>query len=324
MEQLPSNLPPGSTEKAMRWLPLIAGGIALFWFWGTVSSFVLRTLEDTMLSLFYGGILLAVGLFVWSNPSFLWMSYKTICRKITSYFIKMDPLSYMDRYADLLTEKLNNLNKSKVKLSGQKVKLERQIQDLTTKRDDNLKLGVAAVKVQGKDSPQASLAGLKAKGAQGSIDLYQPTLERMTRSLTFMDALSENWDTSIAAMRDQIALKREEYETLKANAAALSQADEFLKGDTEESRIYKESVQALEANVSQKIAYIEDFEKRAKPIMEGAAIEKTMNQDEGNDMISDYMNNTKLFLPTDFSKIEAIPYQDVPAEDKFHLQTKQS
>lgn len=320
MEQLPNNLPESSLEKFMRWLPLIIGGAVAFWFWGQISSFVVKTLADTMWTIFDLAVIGAVAVFVISNPSFIWMTYKTICRKITSVFIKMDPLSYMDRYADILSDKLNNLNKTKVRLAGERVKLQRQIDTDKQTLHEALEMGKAAIQ-QHNDS-QASLAGIRAKGAQSSIDLYTPNMDRMNKSLKFMDALSENWGVSITAMREEIDRKRTEFTILKQNAEALNQAEDFLKGDTEEGRIYKESVKALEDSVSQKIAYIDDFEKRAKPIMEGAAIEKTMNDNEGMDILNDYINNSqKLFLP-DFSSSIPANSKTIDAQPRFNLLNK--
>jgi len=315
MQQLPSNMPETAMEKILRWLPFIAAGVAIFWFWGGISAFVVETLKNTVMTIVYGVPLAALVLYVWSNPAFIWMSYKNICKKITSFFIKMDPLSYMDRYADILSEKLTNVRKSEVNLKAQQVKLKRQIDTDQKLMNDSLKMGEAAMK-QGNKS-QASLYGLRAKGAQESINLFTPNLQRLDRSIKFLQLLDENWDTSIISMRETIERKRTEWQILKENAKALNQASEFLRGDTEEGKIFQESMKALEDQVSQKIAYIEDFEQRAKPIMEGAQIEKSANQADGLDMLEQYMNDSRILLP-DFSKIATpIEYETVP--NKFNI-----
>ena len=320
MQTLPSNTPPTFMEKVLRALPFILLGVAVFWFWGTISAFVVMTLENTLKATIYGVILAAILLFGYQNSGFLWMGYKTLCRKITSFFIKMDPLSFMDRYADILTEKLRKVNAARVNLKGEKVDLERQIATEKKTMEQALKLGAAAMQTGNK--AQASLQGQRAKGAENSIKLYMPNLLRMERSIAFMDTLAENWEVSIISMREEIERKRTEFRILKKNAAALNQAEAFLKGDTEEGRIYQESIRALEASVSQKIAYIEDFEQRAKPVLEGAKVQNQMQVNEGLEMLEQYMRDDKLLLP-DFTKIGTIDlpetdYQVVGSKFKFN------
>ena len=62
MQMLPNknddNLSP--LGKFLGWLPFIAGGIAVFWFWGTIVPFVKATLKDSLLSLIYGGALAVI------------------------------------------------------------------------------------------------------------------------------------------------------------------------------------------------------------------------------------------------------------------------
>ncbi len=318
MQMLPNkndgNLSP--LGKFLGWLPFIAGGIAVFWFWGTIVPFVKNTLKDTVLSLVYGGILAVTLLTLWHKWEFISMSYKIFLNKITGFFIKMDPLSYMDRFADILTQKLKNLRAAIVSLKGEKVSLERQIEEETKSMNDNLKLAKAFLEA-GNKQKAAYHSGI-AQGCKESITLYTPNMKRMTSSLSFMEQMDENWDLSISSMRQLIDRKRREWKVLKRNAAVLKQSEEFLRGDTEEGRIYQESIKALEEQVSQKIAYIEDFEKRAKPIMEGAQMEKNIREDEGLAFLEEYMNSDKLLMP-DFSNwngTQDVDYELVKSSSK--------
>lgn len=318
MQMLPNrndgNLSP--LGKFLGWLPFIAGGIAVFWFWGSIVPFVKNTLKDTVLSLVYGGILAVTLLTLWHKWEFISMSYKVFLNKITGFFIKMDPLSYMDRFADILTQKLRNLRAAIVSLKGEKISLERQIAEETQNMEKNLKMAKAFL-----DAGNKAKAGYHSGIAQGckeSIMLYTPNMKRMTSSLKFMEAMDENWDLSISSMRQLIDRKRREWKVLKRNAAVLKQSEEFLRGDTEEGRIYQESIKALEQQVSEKIAYIEDFEKRAKPIMEGAEMEKTIREQDGLAFLDEYMHNDKLLMP-DFSNwngIQDIDYELVKSSSK--------
>lgn len=62
-------------------------------------------------------------IYVISNPAFIWMQYKNFCHYITSFFIKLDPLSFMDRYIDVLTTKRQGLQESKKDLKAKGIEL---------------------------------------------------------------------------------------------------------------------------------------------------------------------------------------------------------
>lgn len=262
--------------------------------------------------LLYGGPLALIAIYVISNPTFVWGLFKTLSWKLTKWMIKQDPLSVMDRFADYLTNKLEKMKKAMLRVSGQRETLRRSIKTLQTTVNTELERGKAAQEL-GKHT-QAQLAGTRVKRAMDTIGRYNPQLQRMDKSIEFMSTLAENWEVSIVTMREEIEGRRTEWKMLKENARALNQAEAFIRGETHEGRLYKESIKALEEQVSRKIAYIEQFEKEAKPILEGMQIDKKMGENEGMAILDKYIKDGNLLLP-DFSKLSAtnLDFQMVPA-----------
>lgn len=256
-----------------------------------------------------GGPLVLIALYVISNPLVIWGFFKTLSWKFTSFLIKMDPLSVMDRYADYLVKKLANLNDSIKIVQGKEEKLLRKINTLEDEVRKNLKLGKAAIET-GKNS-QASLYGTKVAGDKQSILILTPLHQRACRSLKFMTTLSENWKYGIEKLRYEIDRKRSEYEIIKEVARGLKSADDFINSDNEAVRLYGEGVKALEESLTQKIGYIEEFERISKPLMDGMEIEKKAANDEGLAELEKYMENGNLLLP-DFSATTNLEYEMVP------------
>jgi hypothetical protein len=318
MMQLPSGtkLPTTGTEKMLQWAIPVGVIALLFWFWGSISTFVLNTLQNTAWIIFWASALFCFFTFIVPN-------WPIIVRKINSAFIKMDPLSFMDRYADILSDKLKNLKRTLVTLMGEKENLERIIQDEKVAGEKNMKLAKAA-KEQGHDREAASYAN-DARGNKENVDLYTPNLIRTQKSVEFLKAISENWEYTIKDIRAFNERKRTQYRILKQNAKALKQSEEFLRGDTPERRKYDESIRVAEEQMAQWVAVATDFEERAQPILTGAAIEDQMNQNEGMALLEQYMNTGKLFAP-DMSKIEDLDYQMVESKQvttpKFNLLNK--
>lgn len=289
-------------EKVIRWIiPIgIVGGIVLGFnkiaptligFFDNITSLVGSIAAAAIVTI----PLVFIVLYVIQNPDFIAMTYKNICRKITSFFIKMDFLSYMDSYIDTLVEKRKNLQLTKTNIEGKKVKLERMIDDLMKVIDDNMRKASAFKKMAGKGEQAALFASMAASDKE-SVLLYQPIMERMVKNLNFLEKLDENWGISIVKLKHEVKRKRTEYETIREMYKGLSDAEMFANGDNEKARIFQESLAALEESVSQKIAAIDDFEKRSKGVMDGIDMEKQMMNDDGLKLLEQYELNGSLFL----------------------------
>lgn len=308
----------GSGEPKPHWMEkiirlaipagLIWGGIKLF---NSFAPTLIEFFDNFWHIVLVGAPAVFLTLFVLQNPTFLWMGYKTLCRKITSFFIKMDPLSFMDRYVDLLKMKRRGLQASKTSLNANKLQLERDMTALKKSIDEKMRMSKAAKNMG--DSDEASHQAGLAMTDKGSYDLYAPILHKMESNLVFLTKLDDNWGRSIEKLSHTVEAKRKEFTTLKTMAKALNCAEEFAKGDTEANRIYKESVLALEEKVTQSLAYIEQFETDSKGVMKSIDIEKQMQSDEGLELLEQYEKNGSLFLDEDYSKykMEIDPNKDL-------------
>lgn len=295
---------------------LIFGGIKLF---NSIAPDIIQLMKNIWWMIGLGVPLAFLTLYVISNPVMVWMQYKRLCRLITSGFIKMDPLSIMKGYLEYIVKKKSNLDNIRVKLQGREVKLERMIADLNKGITTNKKLGQAAL--TNKDTKQASQYGNFIAADKQSLELYTPLYDRIHANRIFLDELSENWGYSIESLAREIDRKEEEYKALKEAVRALKEAQSFAEAN-EATRLYQESLKALEENVSQKIAYIQDFETKSKKVMSSINNEKAMRSAEGMEALKE-LKDESFKLPADFSitnKLSAadIAYETLP-KDKFNL-----
>lgn len=275
-------------------------------------------------------------MYVISNPQFIAMTYKNLCRKITGFFIKLDFLSYMDSYVDTLKQKLKNLELTKTALKAKRIELERMTNDIMTSFNLNMKKAKAAKEMASqldRNDPQyASLMQTSSHHAsmgstdKQSIDSFKPMLDRMDKNLKFLDKLATNWGFSIEKLQHEVKRKRVEYETLKKMAHAIGQAEDFARGDTEAAKIYQASVAALEASLTEKIATIEEFEKKSKTVMDSIDLEKQMIDNEGMALLDEYeRNGNSIFLPEDYQEAVVVKSTPgIPANSKFAELLKKS
>lgn len=323
MQTLPASDKTNGFQKILAFLLLI--GVV----WGAVKVInpFFADLVELMKNIWWliglGTPLVLLTMYIVTNPLVIWGFFKTISWNLTKWLIKMDPLSVMDRYVEYLSKKLKGLMATIEILKGKQKKLDRRMEELSANINTNIKFGKAAMQIKNNEG-EVSLYGTKVAGDKETLKLLQPLKVRIDKSLTFMTALADNWKFGIQKLEYQIQRKRDEYEIIKETAGGLKSAEEFINSDSQAGRLYGESLKALEESVTQKMGYIEEFERKSKDIMSAITIEKKVMQDEGLAEIESYMGNNDLFLP-DFSNtsnvqdIEFLDIKQVPPVSKFNL-----
>ena len=325
MVQLPSSARVNGAQKFFAYALM---AVAAFFVIKGVNRWILPELEffvkHLALTMAIGAIPVYLIGYAITHPLIIWGFFKTLSYKLTYWLIKQDPLSVMDRYVEYLKKKLGELGATVKILTGKKIKLDRKIAELQGRMEDNLKLGNSAIK-QGKTTA-ASTFGTKVQTDENTLGLLIPLQTRINKSLGFLQGLQENWQYGIEKLEYQIDGKRQEYEIIRETTKGLKSTEAFINSDNEAARAYGMGLKALEEEVTQKLGYIEEFNRNSKGIMDAINIEKQSNQDEGLAKLEKYMQNGKITMP-DFSKIggiQDIDYQTVPVQSsngasKFNL-----
>jgi phage shock protein A len=297
MEVLPSSL----KDKTTGWQKglAIAMMLGIVYVGAVTVNYFAPTILLAMQNIVYltiGGIVIGLpALYCITNPLVVWGFFKTLSWKLTSFLIKMDPLSVMDRYVEYLQNKLAGLGEAITVLTGKRDKLDRKIEDLNKSIQENNRYGKAALEA-GRNS-EASVYGVKIQTDKSTLNLLTPLKQRADKNLELMQKLEENWATSIEQLKYQIQGKRAEYEIIKETFKGLKTAEDFINSDNDAAKLYGQSVLELENQVTQKMGYIEEFERKSKGIMSNIAIEKQANMDAGLAELQQYMQTTNLMLP---------------------------
>lgn len=318
MQALPSNIDKTNLGQKIFAGMLLAGAICLI---VLAVNAIAPTLILFMKNIYWlvglGTPLAIAALYIVFNPLVVWGFFKTLSWDFTKFLIKMDPLSVMDRYVEYLSKKLKGLGVAVELLTGKRDKLKRKIDDLNASIMQNSKYGKAALEQNKK--AEAGTYGVKIQTDKSTLGLLTPLLERANKNLDLMQQLAENWSTGIEQLKYQIAGKRSEYEIIKETFKGLKTAEDFVNSDNDAAKLYGQSVIELENQVTQKMGYIEEFERKSKGLMSSISIEKQANMDAGLSEIQSYMENGNLMLPdftntTDASFTELKP--TLPASGK--------
>ena len=318
-------LPASLKDKTTGWQKVVAFGLMAGV--GYLGFVILASMLPTLIAAAESLVLLVgmaivfglPALYMITNPLVVWGFFKTLAWNFTKFMIKMDPLSVMDRYVEYLRKKLKGLGVAIEILTGKRDKLSRKIDDLNVTITENVKFGKAA-QSQGQNAA-AGTYGIKIQTDRSTLNLLTPLLARANKNLDLMQRLAENWGVSIEQLTYQIQGKRAEYEIISETFKGLKTAEDFINSDNDAAKLYGQSVIELENQVTQRMGYIEEFERKSKGLMTNISIEKQANMDAGLAELQSYMEGGQLMLP-DFSQNIQLPaakeYATVPGS-KFGL-----
>src|ERR1039458_382277 len=124
-------------------LPIVGGFVLIYFMGSSIIDYILGALANTIELGIFAGII--IGAFMFRKP--LWYMYKSLCRFITGQFIEIDPIGVLKNYKGRLQGKLEDMRKSIDLLNGQKIKVERIINNNNSQIDHSMGLVEQAVKV---------------------------------------------------------------------------------------------------------------------------------------------------------------------------------
>lgn len=314
MEPLNGGKLPSST-KILSWLLLggiIYGGMKLV-NWAT--PFILESAYN--IAILIG--LAAVGLFASMNYKVIFLWYLGFCNSITQWFAENDPVRIMNGYLIKLRKKIDNLKKTLLFVSGKKIQLKRLIDKNIEDQENYTKLALAA-KQQG-ESSAATLNATKAMGCKQSIEIYTPIYKEYESKYDFLVKLDENWNLAADGLAFDIELKTEQLNTLKSMVQGLKSIDDLTNSNSAEAKILAMSFKAAESDISKRLAYIDDFEKRAKPMLTDMKVKKQSQENDALSFLEEASKDKNLLLPDykSFTPTLSTVNQVVKMESKYKM-----
>jgi len=223
-------------------------------------------------------LLIPVG-FVAYNPRLIWGVAKTISWKITQGLISLDPLAAMDRYGDYLAHRLEAMDKARTQVRAAAIRDAKEVRELEKSIESNGKLGAAALR-EGK-ATIAETYGFRVQTDEESLVVLKPAAQQLELEADRLDEMYETHSGKLENLRYLVGQKRKEHDNMLARHKAMGAAREFTNGESEAGKAFQESVRQLEAKVTTFAAEIDNFEKKTRPMLEAANLERDVATKEG-------------------------------------------
>ncbi len=297
--------PEGITGMLFMAALVLGGGYLLYKILPTLITLASNTLYLALILAALAGIIYVV-----LDPkmrNLIWYMYKSVMRKITGWFVQIDPIGILKNYIDELKGNLVKMNKQISSLKGQMYKLSEIIKN--NQREIQSNLGMASkARETGKDSIMV-LKARKAGRLQESNMKLEDLYKRMEVLYRVLSKMYENSEIMLEDLQDQVLVKEQEYKAIKASHSAIRSAMSVLSGSPDQRYMYDMALEAMAEDIGQKVGEMERFMDMSKNIMDSIDLQNGVFEEDGLRMLETWeKEGVSRLLGSDKDKLIALAH----------------
>lgn len=272
-------------------LAIVAGGAVL------LNRFLPVLIELAQNTLYLAGMLAALGALVYvvldpKTRNLVWYMYKSVMRWITGIFVQIDPIGVLKSFIEDLEKNLRQLSKQIGALRGQMRQLKAIMDGNNAEIQKNMTLAERAKK-QG-DEKNLALATRKAGRLQDANAKYDELYRKMEVLYRLLTKMYENSEIVLEDTKDQVILKEQEYNAIKASHSAIRSAKSIISGSPDQRALYDRALEELTEEVSQKVGDMERFMDTSRNLMDSIDLQNGVFEEEGLQLLEKWETSSPL------------------------------
>ena len=262
-----------------------------------LTSNIIPIILGSVLNLTLAMVVLGVILYVVLDPrarNLIWYMYKSVMRKITSLFVRIDPIGILKSYVDSLKDNLKKMNRQINQLRGQMHKLNEVIHNNKKEIQSNLTLASEAKATNKRDIMilKSRKAGRLRESNMRLEDLYKK-MEVMYRVLSKM---YQNSTILMEDIKDQVMVKEQEQKAIHASHGAMRSAMSIISGDPDKRAMFDMAMEAVTEDVGQKVGEMERFMDMSANFMNSIDLQNGIFEEEGLKMLEQWEKESDSLL----------------------------
>jgi len=251
-------------------------------------------------TLYLSGMLAALGavIYVVLDPkmrNLVWYMYTAAMRWVTGLFVQIDPIGILKSYIEDLEKNLRNLSKQIGALRGQMRQLKGIMDGNNAEIQKNLAIAERAQKQS--DEKNLTIAARKAGRLQEANTKYDVLLQKMEVLYRVLSKMYENSEIVLEDTRDQVTLKEQEYQAIKAGHNAIRSAQSILTGNPDQRAMFDQALEAMAEEVSQKVGDMERFMDTSRNLLDSIDLQNGVFQEEGLQLLEQWEKQSPLGAP---------------------------
>jgi phage shock protein A len=276
--------PEGTTGTIFLVAAILGGGFLLYSILPTLIVLAQNTLYFALLMAALAGVVYMV-----IDPrmrNLVWYGYKSVMRAITGLFVQIDPIGILQSYVEDLRDNLRKMNKQIGNLRGQMHKLSELINN--NKRQIQSSLSMAN---QAKEKDKRSVMVLQARKAgrlQESNIRLEDLYKKMEILYRVLIRMYENSEILLEDVNDQVQLKKQEREAIRASHSAMQSAMNILSGNNDKRQMFDMALEAVADDVGKKIGEMERFMDLSTNFMDSIDLQNGVFEEEGMKLLDQW------------------------------------
>jgi phage shock protein A len=236
--------------------------------------------------------------------------YKSVMRKLTSFFVTIDPIGILENYVDDLEDNLRKMGKQIGNIRGQMRKLKTLIKENSEEMTQNLRIAQKA-KEKGIQN-QMVLASRKAARLKETNQKYSDLLSKMEILYRVLTKMYQNSEILLEDTKDQVKLKKEERKAIRASHSAMKSAMSVISGDADKRQLFDAALEEIADDVANKVGEMEQFMEMSSNFMESVDLQNGIFEEQGLKMLEQWEKKSILMLMGDSSNSDSLDLGDAP------------
>jgi len=264
---------------------LIIGGGLLAW---KFLPFIIGLFSNLITA---GLMVIGIGAVLWiatrkQTRNLAWFGFKMIMKRVTSWFVKIDPIAIIETYIEDLKKSLQQMDENIVKLRTQMVSLKRIIDSNNDEIEESMKIMQAAQKKGNRDEFR-----LKSRKAGRTKDSNVKLTEMYNKMFKLYKALTRMYEVSgyvVEDLEDDMKNKKIEHKALKAGHSAMKSGIRAMMGDPDKRAIFEQTLESMEEDAAKKIGEMERFMEMSTSFINNIDLKNGIYEEEGYAMLEEW------------------------------------
>ena len=221
--------------------------------------------------------------------------FKSAMRKLTGWFVEIDPIGIMKSYIEDLRGKREIMLNSKEKLQGQIVVLSKQIEKNTNEYNN----AMATVKVA-KDKGMTAALTVNSRQAgrleKMNSESLGPLLLQMKMHLRALDKYYEVTGTVIDDLNNEVKTQQIQRDMITSSYSAMSAAKKILRGGTNQKELFDQAMEYVVDDYGMKMGEIDSFIESSKGFVEGLDLQNGVYEEAALEKLKAWENKADSIL----------------------------
>ncbi len=296
--------PEGETGKWLLRIGVVAAAIGVFYGWGTISDFVLTTIQNTFWTVIY-----SLGLFAVLDVTFgfepigqqlrnvIGNIFQSISRSIARTYTTIDPIGILNNNLDDMRKEKANLDQTVQRFSGSESMLQRSIaakkaeaQKAYAESQQAARMAAAATDPLKKheltlqSGTDEENAGMLLQGVQQLEALEGDT----SKLLTTFQQWSMVSDAKIQRTQNKVNFLTTQRKMILDAKSTLASGQALLRGNPQQLQMVDMALEYLEEDTSRTLGEIREFSRYTDKLVTADQIESGANADLARQQFAEF------------------------------------